>query len=309
MAGRRWVSRSQCFPHHITFCGGELIYIYFQILEHLLLLRQMVFRLNWMLDSDVPTKGKMDAESILLKLGRDPTAIMRPAFTDCILSLQPPHCVITHEERESLIRAAEIADRGLAGAVDCLLQPVEQPPSFSYIRALRVALGVVTEELMERDEFELLQEFWQEGSCSLETCLVDVFGSLSDEIGSHFSIGPPPPTPSDVLAQMFRAAGDIIAILIRIVPTYPLLGRALRAFTAAAANIFVCTDLADILFSQTSPACIAAQDVRQACVSSIRSLAEIPGMLPGGKSNAQMVLHTLLEHGVHSGCHEPVREH
>ena len=277
-----------------------------QILGHLLLLRQMVLRLNWMLDTDVPTKGKMDAESILLQLGREPSAIMRPAYMDCVLNLQPPHCVITDEERDSLLRAAEIADRGLPGAVDCLLQPVEQPPSFSYTRSLRVALGIVIEELMERDEFDVLQEFWQEGSCSLETCLVDVFTSLGDEIGNHFSVSSPSTLPPEVLTQAFKAAGDIITILMRIVPAYPLPNRTLRAFIVAVVNLFVYTDLADILFSQTSPACIAAQAVRQACISSVQALAEIPGVLPGGKSNAQVVLRTLLEHGVRSGSHEPV---
>lgn len=265
----------------------------------------MVFRLGCMLDNDVPTKAWVDAESIILQLSREPQAIMRPAFTDCILNLQPPHCVITYEEHDSLYRAAIIADSGLAGAVECLLQPVERPPSFSYLRALRVALAVVNEELSEGDEHEVLQEFWTEGSCSLETCLVDTFIGLSDEISRHFSVEPPPAAAQDILAQMFRAASETIAILVGIVPTYALPGRTLRAFTVAAANVFVCTDIADILFSQTSPACVAAQDVRQACVSVIRSMAEISEPLPGGKSTAQVILRTLLEHGLHSGSHEP----
>ena len=266
----------------------------------------MVFRLNWMLDSDIPTKGKIDAETILLKLSREPSAIMRPAFTDCMLNLKPPHCVITYDEQESLYRAADIADRGLPGAVDCLLQPIEQPPTFSSLRALRVALGVVAEELTERDEYEVLQEFWQEGSCSLQTCLVDILANLSDEIGGHFSVDPPPPTTPAVLAQLFRASGDAISIILRISPAYPLPSRTLRSYTLAAANLFVCAYIVDDLFSQTSPVCISAQEVRQACISSICAFAEFPGELQGGKSNAQVILHTLLVHGIRSGSQEPV---
>lgn len=275
-------------------------------MDHLLLLRQMVFRLGCMLDGDVPTKAGVDSEAILLQLCKAPRAMLRTALIDCALSLKPPHCVMTYEDQDSLQRAATVADKGLYGAVDCLLLPVERQPSFSYLRALRVGLAVVEQELSDRDEQEVLQEFWQEASCSLETCLVDIFVGLSEEICGHFSVDPPPPASSEVLAYMFRAASETVSILVSLAPTYPLPGRALRAFTVAAADLFVCTDIADILFSQTSPACVAAQDVRQSCVAAIRSLAEIPETLPGGKSNAQVVFRTLLEHGLQSGTHEPV---
>lgn len=202
-------------------------------------------------------------------------------------------------------RAAYIADSGLLGVVDFLLQPIEQPPSFSYLHSLRVALAIVDEELAERDEYEILQEFWQEGSCSLETCLADTFTSLSNEICGYFGVEPPPVMSPELLSYMFKAAHETIVILARLVPAYPLPGRILRAFIIAAANLFVCTDIADI-FSQTSPVCVAAQEVRESSVAVIRSLAEVPEPLPKGKSNAQVVLRTLLEHGLRSGSHEPV---
>lgn len=265
----------------------------------------MVFRLGCMLDSDVPTKAGIDAEYMILKLGREPQAILRPAFTDCILDLQLPHCVITLEEQESLQQAAYVADSGLPAAVEWLLQPVEHTPTFGSMRTLRVALAVVEQEITERDEYEVLQEFWNEGSCSMETCLADVFAGLSDEIGRHFSVEPPPPAAHEVLAQMFKAAKETVAILLRVVATYPLPGRALRTFVVAAVNLFVCTDVADVTFSQTSAACIAAQEARQACVTIIRALAEVPQAVSSGKPNAQIVLDTLLSRGLNSETHEP----
>jgi hypothetical protein len=277
-----------------------------KILDHLLLMRQMVFRLGCMLDTDVPTRAGIDSEAILLKLSKYPQAMMRPYFTECILSLKPPHSLITHEEQDSMQGAAYIADNGLLGVVDFLLQPIEQSPSFSYLRSLRVALATVDQELADRDEYEILQEFWKEGSRSLETCLVDTFTSLSDEICNYFSVEPPPVMSLELLSYMFKSVHETMTILARLFSAYPLPGRALRAFTIAAANLFVCTDVADILFSQTSPVCVAAQEVRQSSVAVIRSLAEILEPLPEGKSNAQVVLRTLLEHGLRSGSHEPV---
>lgn len=279
---------------------------YREILDHLLLLRQMVFRLNCMLDGDVPSKAGVDSEAILLQLCKSPQAMLRPILIDSILSLRPPHCIMTIDDQDSLQRTATIADNGLYGAVDHLLQPMERPLSFSYLRALRVALAVVDQEMTDRDEYEVLQEFWKEGSCSLETCLVDIFVGLSEEISGHFGVDPPPPVSSEVLADTFRAASETLAILVRLAPNYPLPGRMLRAFTTAATDIFVCTDLADILFSQSSPACIAAQDVRESCVAAMRSLAGVSEAHAGGQSHAQVILRTLLEHGLHSGSHEPV---
>ncbi|GJE84533.1 hypothetical protein PsYK624_006090 [Phanerochaete sordida] len=279
---------------------------YREILDHLLLLRQMVFRLSCMLDGEVPTKAGIDSEAILLQLCKAPRAILRPVLLDCVFSLKPPHCTMTYEDQEALQRAATVADGGLYGAVDFLLQPIDRPPSFSYLRTLRVALAVLDQEIAERDEYEVLQEFWKEGSCSLETCLADIFVGLSEEISGHFGVHPPSPTSSEALAHTFRAAAETLTILIRFAPNYPLPGRMLRAFTNAAADLFVCTDLADILFSQSSPACIAAQEVRQACVNVVRTLAEVPEPLAGGKSHARVILQTLLEHGLDSGAHEPV---
>ena len=123
--------------------------MYRQILDHLLLLRQMVFRLGCMLEGDVPTRAGVDSEAILLQLCKAPRAMLRTALIDCVLSLKPPHYVMTYEDQDFLQQTATVADRGLCGAVNCLLQPVERQPSFSYLRALRVALAVVEQELSD----------------------------------------------------------------------------------------------------------------------------------------------------------------
>lgn len=265
----------------------------------------MVYRLDCALDTEVPTKAGVYAENIVLDLAKDPSSLLRPVFREAILKFELPHCVITDAEQQSMQRAADIADRGLESAVEYLLQPVERLPTFEYVRALRVALKIIDDELNVGEEYDVLEEVWEQGSCSLETLLVEIVEGLSEEVCSHFSVKPPPSASPDVLAHLFWAANEAMHILIRTVPAYPIPGRLLRILITAAANLFTTTDLADILFTQTSARCIAAQQTRQSCIVLIRTLADIPEPLPGGRNPAEFVLRTLLEHGLHSGDHEP----
>ncbi|PSR93814.1 hypothetical protein PHLCEN_2v4709 [Hermanssonia centrifuga] len=278
---------------------------YREILNHLLLLRQMIVRLEYMLDNDLPTKAGIDTEHILTNLAKEPRAFLRPEFIKCILALKPPHCYITNDARLSMRKAALIADDGLLGAADQLLSTMERPPTFENIRALRVALAVLDREINERGDFEVLQEFWKEGSCSLETCLVDLFTILTEQIGDHFSVVPPPRTPLELVSQLFRASSEIIQLLLRLASSYPLTGRVTRVVIRSTADLFVCTDAVDMLYAQTSATCEAAQETRQSCIEIVRSLANLKGSLPGGKLYAEIVLRTLLDHGLHSTNRDP----
>ncbi|THH02170.1 hypothetical protein EW026_g658 [Hermanssonia centrifuga] len=278
---------------------------YGKILNHLLLLRQMIVRLEYMLDNDLPTKAGIDTEHILSNLAKEPRAFLRPEFIKCILALKPPHCYITNDARLSMRKAALIADDGLLGAADQLLSSMERPPTFENIRALRVALAVLDREINERGDFEVLQEFWKEGSCSLETCLVDLFTILTEQIGDHFSVVPPPRTPLELVAQLFRASSETIQLLLRLASSYPLTGRVTRVVIRSTADLFVCTDTVDMLYAQTSATCEAAQETRQSCIEIVRSLANLKASLPGGKLYAEIVLRTLLDHSLHSTNRDP----
>ncbi|KAJ3551729.1 hypothetical protein NM688_g4538 [Phlebia brevispora] len=278
---------------------------YREILNHLLLLRQMIFRLECMLDNDVPTRAAIDAENILVNLAKEPKAILQPEFTRCILSMKLPQCYITEDEYESMRAAAIIVDDGLLGAVEQLLQPLERPPTLRNLRAIRVAFAVIDQEFEHRGEREVMQEFWKEGSQSLETCLVDTLAALSDEIGSYFSVHLPPSSSPELVAQLFRTSDEALKLFMRLVPSYPVAGRITRTISSTAADLFVFTDAADMLYSQTSPACIAAQETRQSCVDLVRIIADTREALPGGKLMAEIVLRMLLEHGLHSTDHDP----
>ena len=260
-----------------------------------------------MLDSDVPNKAGIDAEHLLVGLAKDPRAMLNSELTRCILSLRLPQSYITEDEYDSMRTVAYIVDDGLLGAADRLLQPVERPPSARSLRAIRVALAVVDQELQNRGEREVMEEFWKEGSCSLETCLVEVFTAMIEEIGEYFSVYPPPASSIELISQLFRVADDVLKLLIRLIPMYPLPGRVIRSLSSSAADLFVYSDAADMLYSQASPACIAAQEVRQTCIDVVRLLASSQEPLPGGKLVAEVVLRTLFQHGLRVDDHDPTR--
>ena len=138
------------------------------------MLRQMIFRLSCMLDDDVPSKGGLDAEHILVNLAENPQAIAKPEFIKCILNLKPPHSFITAETRSNLREAALMADDGLEGAVGELVHPPETLTPQSLL-AMRVALVVVDSELDNDHEYEVTQAFWREGSRGLLTSLITIF--------------------------------------------------------------------------------------------------------------------------------------
>lgn len=265
----------------------------------------MIFRLECMLESDAPTRAGVDAEHILIELSKDPQAILRRTFYQCILSLKPPHSVITDEERMTMREVALIAEDGLPGAIDELLRPIDRPITLLSLRALRVALAVVEQALEDRGEWHVLQEYREEGNGGLVTGLVDIFVVLSDEITGQFSQNVPAHTSREVTNQSFRAANDLLRLVSALVHAHPLPSRVVSSLTTSIADVFGCTDAADSLYSQSSPACVAAQETRQTCIDAIRLLASTNASPETGRLGAEVVLRALLEHGLESRDRDP----
>ncbi|TFK90885.1 hypothetical protein K466DRAFT_483964 [Polyporus arcularius HHB13444] len=279
---------------------------YREIVNHFLLLRQMTFRLECMTDIDPPTQSGIDAEHILVDLAKNPRAILRPNLVKCILNISTSTSYITDEERASMRQAAFVVDDGFTGAVDELLRPLERPPTAGSLRTLRVALAYVERELDEDEDSRVLDDFWDEANCSLTTALCNLLDPAVEEIRTHFSlIRPPPRTGQDVMAQLLWTTDDILRLLLRLVPTYPLPSRLLRSLTASAADLFACADAADMLYSPASQPSVAAQCASQSCIDIVRVLAEQDAPSSGGKPGAQVVLRSLLDHGLHSGGLDP----
>ncbi|KAH9833677.1 uncharacterized protein C8Q71DRAFT_712127 [Rhodofomes roseus] len=303
---------ADAWPH--TLCRERALAIirlwqgvngYREIVNHLLVLKQMIFRLDCMMDSDPPRRAGVDAEHILVNLAKDPQAILQPDFIDCILGLKAPLAVITEEERMSMRRAAIVADDGLPGAVDELLRPMDRPPTLKHLRAMRVAFAVIDDELRKDREYDVLRDFWHEGSRGLVGHLADIFGPLVNEIKSHFALIPPARKSQEVMSGLFRVADELLKLLLRLFPSYSLPSRAVRVLTASVADLFVCTDAADVLYSQTSPPCVAAEETRQSCIDVVRMLSTTSAQ-EGVQLGAEVVLKTLLRHGLHVEQRDPV---
>ena len=266
----------------------------------------MTFRLECMTDLEPPTQSGVEAEHILCDLVKNPRAMLRPNLVKCILNIGTSTSYITDEERASMRQAAFVVDDGFAGAVDELLRPLERPPTYGTLRTLRVALAYVERELDEDEDSRVLDDFWEEANCGLTTALCDLLVPAVDEIRTHFSLlQPPPRIAQDVMAQLFWAADDILRLLLRLIPVFPLPSRLLRTITTNAADLFACADAADMLYSQSSQPSVAAQYASQACIDIVRVMAEQDAPSSGGKPGAQVVLRSLLDHGLHSGGLDP----
>ena len=273
-------------------------------MNHLLLLKQMTFRLECMTDGDTddpPTPAAIDSEHILVSLAKVPRAFLRPNFTKTVLNLGTSNLFITDDERASMRQAAFVADDGFAGAVDEVLRPLERPSTFRSLRTLRVALAYLERELDEDEESKLLDDFWEEANCSFVTALCDLLAPVVDEIRSHFSLlEVPSRRAQDVMTQLLFIADDTLQLLTRLLPSCPLPSRAVRTLTTNVADLFSCADAADMSYSPFSQPSVAAQEARQSCLDLAQILVSQDAASASGKPGAQVVLRTLLQHGLNS---------
>ena len=286
------------------------------MVNHLLLLRQMTNRLEWMIDPDPPSDGTkdseliyssaMEAEHILVDLAKIPCAMLKPDLLDAVFKIGTTTTFITAEERASMRQAALVVDDGLQGVVDELLRPLVRPPTFGSLRTARVALAYVNREFEEYEESQVLDDFWDEAGCSILNALCNLLAPVVEELRNHFSIRQPPPQRAqEVLVQLFAMADDILRLLLRLVPNNPLPSRLLRTLMTDVADVFACADAADMLYSQSSRVSVASRDARQISIDMAKALSAQTSDSPKIPPGAQVVLRTLLEHGLHSASLDP----
>ncbi|KAA1473391.1 hypothetical protein DENSPDRAFT_902536 [Dentipellis sp. KUC8613] len=276
---------------------------YREILNQLLLLRQMIYRLECMIEDDAPSRSGIHAENILRALCRSPAAFLSPHLKKCLFSRQPGLCAISDSELADLHALAQLADGGLAAALTELTHPLTQPLTPPALAALRIALALVGRELAQGEEGELhaLSTLWEQHSHGLAPHLVAVLAVLAAELRACFPLAPPARADTDA-APLFLAADAALRIVRRLAPAYPLAGRSLRALVRAAADVFACSDAADLIFAQGSPAWDAAQRARQTCIELVRTLSNTAGTGTGTGKGAEVVLRALLQHGAAPGA-------
>lgn len=272
-------------------------------------MRQMTYRLEVMLPlpDDLPTQAGIDAEHILKELAFQPTSFLRPDFVKVMQNLQAPLNYITDNEILAFKEAAEIAKNGLSGCIPVL---TKNPDEFSEIERmlnLRIATAVVTDVLdkNENGEQEVLDALWREGHNTLSTYVISHLVKISEELRSQFSLSVPPQRSQQQVAGLFRLCRELLDLLSFLLQSYPLGSRYLSSLTHAAADIFVCTDSADLIFAQESVACSAAHCARQSCIDTMSSLISSK-LLEDAQKSASVVLKALLLHGPSSGNHDAV---
>lgn len=267
----------------------------------------MMFRLESMVDNDPPTRQGIDAEHILVKVAYDPAALLSQDLIKCLFSLRQPLSYITEEERLTLQKLATVADGGLSSAVHELANLPEQVENMRDVRVLRVALAIIEGELNanEEGEWRVLKTVWGEGFHGITLHLANAFSILSNVIKDHFNLRYPPQSTQEFVNQLFRVASEVLQLSNRFIPSQPLPPRALRKWTASVADLFACTDAADMVLDQASSACVAAQEARQTCIDAMRILSTSDDFSEE-KSVAEIVFRALLVHGHQPGNFDPV---
>jgi hypothetical protein len=272
-----------------------------------MLLRQLTRRLEWIsTENDPPRQSGVLAERVLSDLARDPHAILHDDLVQAILALKAPLSVINENERLSMRKVALVAEDGLSAAIDEVMYSSDHPLSLRRLRTLRVSLAIVERELKDsKDEWRTLQVSWEEQSHGIIPRLVDLLVDVSDDLNRHFSISPPPKMNQTLAEQLFGTADDLIRLTLHLASTFSLTSRDMRKLTSAVADVFACTDAADMTYAQTSPACRSAQGTRQTCLDLVRTLSGPASHADPGRLGAEVVMRTLLEHGTQHDGRDP----
>ncbi|KAH9023082.1 hypothetical protein EDB85DRAFT_2184855, partial [Lactarius pseudohatsudake] len=260
---------------------------YREVLNYLLLLRQMIFRLECMMDDDTPTRSGIHAEHILYDLTRDPRAFLSPHLIKCLLALQPGFSAINDAECTILRTLARLVDDGLPAAIKELAHTLARPVSADDLLKLRIATVVLAHELETGDsdegEWATLNALWAQNTHGLPLHLLAALEILTADAQAHFSLTLPPPLTRTSLADLLAAANELLQMLTHLILTYPLPGRAVHGLINVVADLFASADAADMLTSVDSTR--VAQGLRGTCVGIVRAL------------EPELVLRSLLRRG------------
>ncbi|KAJ7771143.1 hypothetical protein DFH07DRAFT_1001581 [Mycena maculata] len=280
---------------------------YREIVNHLLLLRQLTRRLEWITTDNIPPrKSGLLAEQILADLTKEPHAVLRDDVVRTILSLNPPLSFIAEHERLSMRKVALVAEDGLPAAMEELTFSSSHPLSLRRLRTIRVSLAIVQRELDDADraEWRILEALWDENAHGFVERLADIFLGVADDLNAHFTLTPALSMNQTLVGQLFRTSDDLLRLISQLTPALPLTSRALRNLTSGIADVFACTHAALTLYSQSTS---AASDVRQTCLDLVSKLSQPQVYAEPRKLGAEIVLRTLLEHGTVPCGRDPAR--
>lgn len=257
---------------------------------------------------ETPTRAGMDAENIILNLAIEPQSFLSQDIIQCIFALRQPLSVITEEERLTLRKLADIADGGLA----CALEELAELPGADLsdprnLRILRCSLVVIDSIIRNSDdgEWKVLESSWGGRAQGIVIHLGEVYSALVQQIKRRFGLTLPSSTPHNIIDQTFRSVNETLTLFTRLASSYLPPTRVIREWTASTVDLFACTDAADAIFSRTDPVTAIARETRDTCIYSLKTLANLDTSI-GSRYVSEIIFRMILVHGLRDGEIDPV---
>lgn len=296
--------------HFLATFPRVCLILVLQIVNHLLLLRQMTFRLECMtIDNDPPAQSGIHAENIILNLVDEPQCYLNPEFVKCLRSWQPFSLTyISEEERISLHRAATIADDGLLGAMEELVRTDSPPFDLDRVRGLRVAVAVLLREFEEDEagDWNILDTAWRGGMQGMVFHVIDMASSVSKELKTLCSLNATQPREVGTVEQLLLLADELLPLVIHLEPLSVTTSRSMRSIVVAIVDIFTCADLLLSQIPVPPSLVVTGRRVRQTCVVVLRRLSDFRG-IDSPKRGPALFLRTLFEYGLQVDDTDPAR--
>ncbi|KAF7294319.1 hypothetical protein HMN09_01160900 [Mycena chlorophos] len=269
---------------------------YREIVNHLLLLRQLARRLQWITSgNETPRQSAIIAEQLLCDLASDPRALLSPDVVAAITALEESQLAfIPEHELQLLTKMAFVARDNIPAAIEELVYESAHPLSLRRLRAVRVVLAVLNRELDEGDvgQWSILEALWRENAHGLAERLAQMFIEISEDLRNHFGLDVPPTGDASLVEQLFQTGDDLLRLVVRLIGEQVLTLRGLRNLVSAVADVFACTHLADRDMARSE----AGIDLRQSCLDLVSAFIQPDVFVEPRKPAAEVVFRTLLEH-------------
>ena len=269
----------------------------------------MTLRLECMLATEdaPPTQEGIDAEHILKAMAMQPKSFLRPEFIKVMQDLKAPLNYITDDVILVFNRVADLADGGLTSALKFLQKSPEELDDWGTLLDTGVAVAIIDAELqaLPDGDYKVFKAGWGVDINNISVYVIKHVAAISSKISKQFSLTPPTERRTQVdVAILFRTANDLFGLLYQILPTHPVEQRYLTALVEVLADVFICSDSADMSFAQNSEVCSAAHAARQRCINVTTKLAGTPLKGESPYTTSINTLKALLRHATQPGDHD-----
>lgn len=281
-----------------------------QIVNHLLLLPQVIYRLEGVLKhaTTPPSLSTIYVEQLLMCLCTRPESMIRPELASLADALPASCSSLSEGERCVMTEIISIAEGGVSKAIQTIMTWSHRAVDTIDGRVLQAALLILDKALEDREmgEWNVMQAAWQDGSHGLVYELVELLGRIIDPIHDQFLLFPPSSLDPTIVTQLLSSSNTTMRILSRLLPGNPLPSRLNRALTHHITRLFIATDAVDSRYPQGGATCQAARVTRPTCADTLSVLSSITNNSAAAGAVGEDVLRTLLHIALYTEGDEPV---